>query len=51
MTLEQTLKSIGDGLGGIFNGIAVPLGTLIIILGIAGAIGVLLRRIFDNVGY
>lgn len=36
--INSTLYSVGTGLGDLFDGIAVPLGTLIILIGIAGAI-------------
>jgi len=43
--LNDTLKDVGDGLGTLFDGIALPLGTLIIILAIAGAVGAILAAI------
>jgi len=36
------LDDVGNGLGDLFSEIAVPLGTLIIVLGVAGAIGAIL---------
>jgi hypothetical protein len=47
--LNDTLQSVGTGLGYLFDGIAVPLGTLVIILAIAGGIGVMLTNIFRRV--
>ena len=40
--LRDVLKDVGDGLSGMFTGMALPLGTLIIIFAIAGAVGAIL---------
>jgi len=43
--LNDTLADVGDGLGLLFDGIALPLGTLVIILAIAGAVGAILASV------
>lgn len=43
--LNDTLTDVGDGLGALFDGIAIPLGTLIMLIGIAGAVVGLLMGI------
>lgn len=36
--INTTLKEVGDGLGSLFDNISVPLVTLLLLIGIAGAI-------------
>lgn len=43
--LNNTLNEVGDGLGSLFDAIDVPLGTLIIILSIAAAVGAILSAV------
>ena len=43
--INDTLVDVGDGLGSLFDGIAVPLGTLLIVVSIAGAVGAILYGI------
>jgi hypothetical protein len=43
--LEQVLTDVGNGLAGLFNGIAVPLGTLLIVIMVVGAIGAILYSV------
>ena len=38
MAINETLTAVGDGLGSLFDGIGQPLGTLLIIIGIAGGV-------------
>jgi len=40
--LETMLTDAGAGVGALFDGIALPLATLIILLGIAGGIGAII---------
>jgi len=43
--LRDVLKDVGDGLGTFFTGMALPLGTLIIIVVIAGTMGAILLAV------
>ena len=40
--INTTLSDVGSGLGNLFDAIAVPMGTLVIILAVAGAVGAIL---------
>jgi len=40
--INTTLSDVGSGLGALFDAIAVPLGTLLIVVAIAGAVGAIL---------
>jgi len=40
--INTTLSDVGSGLGNLFDAIAIPLGTLVIVLAIAGAVGAIL---------
>jgi hypothetical protein len=48
--LNSTLTSVGTVLGALFNAIAVPLGTLLIVVIIAGAVGAILYGIATKIG-
>jgi len=43
--LNNTLQDVGSGLGSLFDGIALPLTTLVIFLVIAGAVGAILGAV------
>ena len=43
--INDTLVDVSLGLGSLFDGIAVPLGTLLIVVAIAGAVGAILYGI------
>ena len=43
--LNNTLIEVGSGLGGLFDRIGLPLGTLIIILAIAASVGGILGAV------
>ena len=47
--INDTLVDVGLGLGSLFDGIAVPLGTLLIVVSIAGAVGAILYGIAKRV--
>jgi hypothetical protein len=49
-TINSTLTGVGDGLGALFDGIAVPLTTLLILLGIATGIGLIFMAIAKRIG-
>lgn len=40
--IQTVLNETGEGLGDLFDGIAVPLGTLLIVVMVASAIGAIL---------
>jgi hypothetical protein len=48
--IATTLTDVGDGVGGLFDGIAIPLMTLVILLGIATGVGAILYGIAKRVG-
>ena len=43
--IDAVLTDVGDGLGSLFDGIAIPLGTLLIVVGIAGAVVAMLYAV------
>jgi len=43
--VDTLLTDVGDGLGGIFDGIALPLATLVILLVVAGMVGAILSSV------
>ncbi len=49
MTMNATLNSVGDGLGGLFDGLGEPLGNFLIIVGIASGIIALFMAIAGRV--
>ena len=49
-TINTTLQDVGEGLGAFLTSIAVPLGTLLIIVAIAGAVGAIFYGIAKKVG-
>jgi len=48
--INDTLVDVGDGLGSLFDGIAIPLGTLLIVVSIAGAVGAILYGVAKVIG-
>ena len=48
--INTTLTDVGGGLGALFDGIAIPLGTLLIVVGIAGAVVGMLYAIAKVIG-
>ena len=48
--INDTLVDVGLGLGSLFDGIAVPLGTLLIVVAIAGAVGAILYGVASVIG-
>jgi hypothetical protein len=49
-TINSTLTDVGTGLGAFFDAIAVPVTTLLILLGIATGIGLIFMAIAKRVG-
>jgi hypothetical protein len=49
-TIESTLTDVGAGLGAFFDSIAVPITTLLILLGIATGIGLIFMAIAKRIG-
>ena len=47
--INDTLVDVGDGLGSLFSGIATPLGTLLIVVGIAGAVVAILYAVASTI--
>jgi hypothetical protein len=47
--IETVLTDIGNGLGALFDGIAVPVTTLVILLGIAVGVGAIIMSIAHRV--
>ena len=47
--INDTLSDTGSGLGALFDGIAIPLGTLLIVVSIAGAVGAILYGVAKNI--
>jgi len=47
--INDTLTDVGTGLGALFDGIAIPLGTLVIILTVASAIGAILYGVAKSI--
>ena len=43
------LDDTGNGLGDLFDGIAIPMGTLLIVMSIAGAVGAILYGVAKNI--
>ncbi len=49
MAINDTLIGVGDGLGGLFDGLAEPLGNFLIIIGIASGVVALFMAIASRV--
>ena len=45
----DVLTDVGDGLGALFEAIAVPLGTLLIVVGVAGGVVAMLYAISRSI--
>jgi len=43
------LDDTGNGLGDLFDGLAIPLGTLLIVVAIAGAVGAILYGVAKSI--
>ena len=48
--MKCTFDDVGEGLEDLFTGIGVPLGTLLIIVGIAGAVVAIMYGIAKTIG-
>ena len=46
----DVLTDVGDGLGALFDAIAIPLGTLLIVVGVAGGVVAMLYGITRVIG-
>jgi len=49
MPLNETLTEVGNGLGNMFDGLSEPLGTLLIVIGLAGAVVALFMAIVNSI--
>jgi hypothetical protein len=47
--INTTLSEVGTGVGGLFDGIAIPLMTLVILLGVATGVGAILYGIAKRI--
>jgi len=47
--INDTLSDTGSGLGALFDAIAIPLGTLLIVVSIAGAVGAILYGVAKSI--
>lgn len=48
--LNDTLQEVGAGMGGLFDSIAVPLGTLLLVVGIVSGVVAIFYAIATSIG-